>query len=257
MQVAGKQSEIKALGSALLEIGSLLMISGANTQRIRITVDRISNAFGYHTDLMISQRSLTINIIDHENDHFFSSLKRTGSHGANFTLLSGISRMSWTVVEQKWTVLQIEEEIKRLTSLPHYPRWIILTMVGLAGSAFCRLSGGAWWEVLLVFIGTFVGLYARQEAVKQRFNPYLSIYFGAFVSSLIVCLADRFQLVATSEHALATSVLFLIPGVPFINSFSDMIDGNQQNGLTRGVHCFIVAFSIAMGLSTSLLISKI
>ncbi len=256
MTVADRQSEIRALGSTLLEIGALLMKSGANTQRIRITVDRISNAFGYDTDLMISQRSLTINIIDHEHDHFFSSLKRTASHGANFTLLSGISKMSWLVVEQKWTVQQIDDEIKRLAALPHYPRWIVLSMVGLAGAAFCRLAGGDWRETVLVFIGSFAGLFVRHEAVKHRFNPYLSVYFAAFISTLIVSIGDKFNVMASGDHALATSVLFLIPGVPFINSFSDMMDGNQQNGLARGVHCFIIAFSIAMGLLTSIFITQ-
>ena len=52
----------------------------------------------------------------------------------------------------------------------------------------------------------------------------------------------------TPEHALATSVLFLIPGVPLINSLTDMIDGNTLNGIVRGVTGLIMAFAIALGL---------
>lgn len=246
--------EIKALGSALLEIGALLMISGASTSRVRTTIDRISNSFGYNADLMISQRNLTINIIDEENDHFFNSLKRTSPHGVNFTVLSGISRMSWRVVEEKWTVAQINEEIKRLVALPHYPRLVVLGLVGLAGASFCRLAGGGWLDMLLVFIGSFTGLFIRQQAHKHRFNPYLCVYFGALASSLIVGLADKFDSFNSHEHAFATSVLFLIPGVPLINSFTDLIDGNLQNGLIRGLNGFIISFSIAMGLLTSMFI---
>jgi uncharacterized membrane protein YjjP (DUF1212 family) len=56
----------------------------------------------------------------------------------------------------------------------------------------------------------------------------------------------------TRVHAFATSVLFLIPGVPLINSFSDLIDGNIMNGIVRGVNGLIIAFAIALGLLTAM-----
>jgi uncharacterized membrane protein YjjP (DUF1212 family) len=52
----------------------------------------------------------------------------------------------------------------------------------------------------------------------------------------------------TLEHSFATSVLFLVPGVPFINAFTDLIDGNILNGLVRGMNGLLIAFMIALGL---------
>jgi uncharacterized membrane protein YjjP (DUF1212 family) len=248
--------EIQALGTTLLNVGAILMASGASTSRIRTTVDRISTSFGYSVELMISQRNITLNIIDEENDHFFNSLKRISPHGVNFAVLAGISKMSWKVVEEKWTVSQINAEVERLTAMPHYPRFFVLTMVALAGAAFCRLSSGSWLDMLLVFIGSFAGMFVKQEASKLRFNAYLCVYFAAFVSSMIVGLADKLDSTHGHEHAFATSVLFLIPGVPLINSFSDLIDGNTQNGLIRGLNASIIAFSIAVGLLTSIIIYR-
>lgn len=257
MSTPEKNHEIKELGASLLEIGALLMVCGANTHRIRVTVDRISNSFGYSTDMMISQRNITLSIGDEENNHVFNSLKRTSPHGINFVVLSGISKMSWKVVEEKWTVEQINGEIKRLVALPHYPRLVVLSFVALAGAAFCRLAGGGWLDMLLVFIGSFIGLYIKQEATKHRFNAYLCVYFAALTSTLLVGLAYKLDALHTHEHAFATSVLFLIPGVPLITSFSDLIDGNLQNGLIRGLNASIIAFSIAMGLLTSMFIYQL
>ena len=246
-----KQNEVKELGSTLLEIGALLMISGASTERVRNTVNRISNSFGYSTDMLISQRTLMLNIYDEQSGYFFNSLKRTSSHGVNFSILSGISRMSWLIVEQKWTVEQINSELKRLETLQHYPRIVILALVGLAGAGFCRLAGGLAFDMLMVFLGTFLGVFVRQEAVKMKFNPYMCIYFAAFIASLVAGIPAKLGIGDTHEHAFATSVLFLIPGVPLINSLSDMIDGNLQNGLIRGINGFIISFTIALGLLTS------
>ena len=164
--------------------------------------------------------------------------------------------MSWSVVEENWSIKKINEELIRICALPHYPRFVVLVMAGLAGAAFCRMATGSILDMIVVFIGTVMGLFVRQEATKMKFNPYLCVYFAALTTSLIAGSLVKFHPGTNHEIAFATSVLFLIPGVPLINSFSDMIDGNLQNGLIRGLQGSIISFSIALGLLTSMAIYR-
>ena len=240
--------DIKEAEEMLLSVGTLLMSSGASTGRVRTTVNRIADALGYNIELLITNRSLMLKVIDENTDRFIASLKRTSPHGVNFRVVSGISRMSWKVVEENWTIPMINDEIDRLVALPHYPRLIILSSVALAGSAFCALFGGKGIELVVAFVATFFGLFIRQEAMKKRFNPYVSIYFASFAASLVSGLSLKLGIGGSSDLAFATSVLFLVPGVPLINSFTDMIDGNILNGIVRGIHGLIIAFAIALGL---------
>ncbi len=240
--------DIKQAEATLLNIGTLLMSSGASTGRVRTTVNRIADALGYNIELLITNRSLMLKVIDEESDHFLASLKRTSPHGVNFRIVSGMSRMSWKVVEEKWDIPRINAEIDRLVALPHYPRLIILSAVALAGSSFCALFGGKGVELLVAFIATFVGLFVRQEAIKMRFNPFVSIFFAAFAASILSGLSVKLGIGSSPDLAFATSVLFLVPGVPLINSFTDMIDGNILNGIVRGIHGLIIALAIALGL---------
>lgn len=237
----------------LLEIGSLLMSSGANSARIRITILRIANAFGYEAELLITHRALMLSVYNDEKEFFVSRLKRTLPHGANFKMVSGISRMSWRIVDEKWDLEQVKNELDRLKSVAHYPRMVILSMVALAGASFCRLFGGGYVEMIISFVATFAGLFVRQEATKKSFNPYLCIYFAALTSSLISGLALKFNLGEHPDYAFATSVLYLIPGIPLINSMSDLLDGNIMNGIVRGINGLIIAFAIALGLLSAIL----
>jgi len=242
------KEDAQGVGNILLEIGSLLMSSGANSNRIRITLERIANGLGYKTELLITHRALMLTIIEKDQEHFFSRLKRTSPHGVNFRVVSGISHLSWNVLEQNWTVLQISEEVQRLKALPHYPRLVVLGFVGLAGAAFCRLFGGGFIEMSVAFVATVAGLFVRQEAMRVKFNPYLCVYFASVAASFIAGLAELYQIGAQPDKAFATSVLFLVPGVPLINSVTDLLEGNLQNGIIRGINGLIIAFSIAMGL---------
>ena len=239
---------IKEVEEMLLDVGTLLMSNGASTGRVRNTVNRIAEALGYDVELLITSRSLMLTVTEENGSDYTSSVRRTPPHGVNFRIVSGISRMSWRVIEEKLTVAQINDEITRLTALPHYPRLVVLSFVALAGASFCRLFGGEGWELLVTFIASFFGLFIRQEALKKRFNPYLAIVFASFAASMIAGLSVKLGIGDTPEHALATSVLFLIPGVPLINSLTDIIDGNTLNGIVRGLNGFVMAFAIALGL---------
>ena len=252
--VYSSEEKINELCKLLLDAGSLLMSSGANTARIRLNIMRIANAYGYNAELLVTHRALMLTIYDEEKDYFFSRLKRTSPHGANFRIVSGISRMSWSIVEEKWSLEQSKEELNRLKLLPHYPRWIILLMVSLAGASFCRLAGGEYLDMLISAGATCAGLFIRQEAAKKMYNAYLCIFFAALVSSLISGMALKLQVGIHPEYAFATSVLYLIPGIPLINSLSDLLDGNIMNGIVRGVNGLMMSFAIALGMLGAILI---
>ncbi|MFA9392709.1 MAG: threonine/serine exporter ThrE family protein [Prolixibacteraceae bacterium] len=240
--------QLNGIADVLLDIGAMLMGAGANTGRIRVTINRIAHSLGFQVELLITHRAIMLNVIDDDGEFYTSKLKRTPPHGVNFKILSGISRMSWRVQDENWSLDQINLELDRLRFLPHYPRYLILLTVALAGSAFCRLFGGEIIEMAVAFVATFIGLYVRQVAIKKNFNNYICVFLGSLTASLISGASVKFGIGAHPEFAFATSVLFLVPGVPLINSFTDMIDGNISTGIVRGTNGLIIAFCIALGL---------
>lgn len=244
------------LGELLLEIGTLLMVSGANTERIKVTIDRIASAFGCFTNLMVTNHALTLTLTHQDSSKAFTSVKWIPSHHLNFNLIADISAMSWRIVLEKWSVERINHELATLNRKQLYPRWLVLTLVALAGASFCRLFGGNATEMVAVFVASFCGLYVRQEAIKMKFNFYLSIFFAATTASLIAGFYFHFNPDEVYMHAFSTSVLFLIPGVPMIHAVSDLMDGNTLNGIIRAVNVLLMAFGIACGLLVSLLIYK-
>lgn len=121
----------------------------------------------------------------------------------------------------------------------------------LRGASFCRLAGGSFLEMGVVYGASLLGLVVRHEAQHRRFNPYLCVYLAALTAALVSGAFMRLNPLAF-EHAFATSVLFLVPGVPLLNAISDLVDGNFLTGLSRMMHGLIISFCIALGLLTAL-----
>lgn len=247
-------SEAKELGSLLLDVGVNLLSSGASCSRIRITMRRLANNSDYTPHISIAPKSISLSLNDEEDTQVFSGMRTILAQGVNFKTISGISRLSWEAFEKDFSVQQVRDELNRLLSLPHYPRLIILIFVGLAGSGFCYTFGGKLPEMVITFGATVCGLFVRQEAVKKKFNPYICVFMGSFVASLFAGAFVKAGLDINFEHAFATSVLFLIPGVPLINCFTDLIDGNILNGVVRGINALMFALAIALGILSAMLI---
>ena len=246
------QSEEPAeLGNILLRIGASLLHSGAGSTRVTKNLKRIAEAYGYdaHPDLGTRTISLTLDRKNRDEHAFTGSRSISSLPGVDFTIISGISKLSWDVVEKPVTLDELRSEFDKVMKSIHYPRNVVLALVGLAGISLCYTFGGTWIEMGATFVATLSGLFVRQEMLRMKYNPYLVTFCGAAWATLVVSMASALLPVINFEHAFATSILFLIPGVPLIMSFIDLMDGYIINAIDRGVHASIHAFAIALGLT--------
>ena len=58
---------------------------------------------------------------------------------------------------------------------------------------------------------------------------------------------------AAPDRALATAVLYLVPGVPLINCVIDLIEGYIPTAIFRGAFGAFILLCIAVGMSLSIL----
>ena len=95
---------------------------------------------------------------------------------------------------------------------------------------------------------------ARGLAAGKLVKEFLIFIISAFMASLCASAALRFD--CTAETALATSVLYLVPGVPLINGVIDIVEGHILIGFSRLINALLLIICIAIGLSATLLMVK-
>lgn len=89
---------------------------------------------------------------------------------------------------------------------------------------------------------------------KRHLNHLAIFVIAAFVASMIASMATCHHWGGTPEVALASSVLFLVPGVQLINAVMDLLDGHILNGVQRGIQAGMLIICIALGLTLTMLI---
>ena len=239
----------------LIDIASALMSSGAHTMRIIQNVSRIAETFGYDLDLSVFQLSIMMTITSKQDPaKLLTQVKKINPLHLNFTIVSELSTLSWDTYDKHLPYDKIITDFHKIISQKRISSWLTLLLVALANAAFCRLFKGDFMAMGLVFFATLAGFSVRQGMMKKQVNHLVTFTTSAFVASLLAGLGYVFHLGHTPEIAMASSVLYLIPGVPLINSFLDILQGHILTGIARLVNAFSLIVCIAIGLFCSMLI---
>lgn len=246
---------IEEISDLLTDIASTLMTSGAHTMRIIQNVSRIAKSFGYRMDLSVFQMSIMMTITNkNDSSNRLTQIKKTGSLVLNFTIVSELSALSWNTFDQNLSYDIVKSRLNEIISQKRMSRWLVLFLVAFANAAFCGLFKGDIQAMSMVFIATLAGFFVRQELLKFHVNHLVVFTTSAFVASFISGMCYVLHLGNTPEIALASSVFYLIPGVPLINSILDIIEGHILTGIARLVNASSLIVCIAIGLFTTMLI---
>lgn len=239
----------------LLDITVTLVCAGSHTGKTIRIVKRFAKAYGFEVYAMMQTKSVILTLL-YAADH---SIQQTATRhipglAINFYFQNMLSRLSWTVHDKGMTLDMLDAKYHEIVETKRYPYFLVLAATSLANMAFCRLFGGDAYAMFFVLLGTAAAYYTRTLLQRREINHLFVIIITAFVSSFIAGCTEFFALGQTASIALATSVLFLIPGVPLINSLIEILEGHILNGIEKLMGCCTIIVCIALGMLITLVV---
>lgn len=244
-------NKLKETAIFLTEYAATMMAVGAQTSRIQLNTVRMARSFGYHINLLVFPKTLSITLLDVEHNHSYTYIKKTPSMGINFKANMKLSALSWKAFDHKLPLNELWRIFKLIVKEKRESPWLVLVLVSFANACFCRLFDGNLTSMIIVWIATFVGFFIRQQLTKRGLNHLAVFVICAFVSTMIGITDFLYFHGGTEDITLGTSMLYLVPGVPLINGVMDIIDGHALDGIARLTNACLMIICIALGLSAT------
>lgn len=247
-------TELTQIADFVAEYATYLLGSGVHTSRVIRNSRRIGKSQGIDIQLSAFQKSIVMTVHDDSTGENITRVVGIPALPISFERNSDLSALSWEAVDEHLSLDEIRARYERLITIPSIDPIFVLLTVGLANASFCRLFGGDWTAMSIVFTSTLVGFAAKQRMQAHKVNHFIIFILSAFIASLCASAALSFD--CTAEICLATSPLFLVPGVPLINGIIDILDGHVLIGFSRIVNAMSLIVCIAVGLSMTLIMVK-
>ncbi len=230
----------------LSEYAVQLFGSGCTCIRLEKNMKRIAASLGMNVEFSVLPRHIHITVSKGDSD--FTSVIGIRDLPISFSRITDLSRLSWQMADGKIDYLTARSVLPRICNCACVNPWLLLLLVSLANASFCRLFSGDPMAMATVFIATFIGFLVKQILVRRHMDIRLTVLFCSFLSAMIAAAGSLLGIGGTPEIAVATSVLYLVPGIPFINSFCDLLDRHYLCAFGRAMNAVMLLCCLSLGL---------
>lgn len=242
----------------LADYSGWLLACGATCIRIEKNIGRIAQAWDKQVSIMIMPRHAHVTLMDSDGRDAHTVLSPLRKSPISYELNTELSRLSWQIADLR---LDFETAKSRfdglLRSVRPANRWWVLLAVTLANASFCRLFGGDPAAMAVVAFATCCGYYIKQLLLARRVDSRVVWIVCALISAVLGATDGLFALGSSPEIAMGTSVLYLVPGIPFINSFSDLLDGHYVCAFSRFIDASVLTACLSFGLCAGMALMNV
>ena len=186
--------------------------------------------------------------VKHADDYSIrrTYVRRIPALALNFRTISDLSSLSWEAYDHDLPLDELKKRYAVITTQPRMSRWVVLILVAFANAAFCRLFGGDWIAMGLVWMATLTGFFVRQELTVRKVNHmliFMFVHLWLLWLRRSVCILMGYH----SGCRFRYECTFFNPGVPLINSILDILEGHVLIGFSRAINAAILIICIALG----------
>ncbi len=241
----------------LAEYGSWLLGCGATCIRLEKNMQRIAATYGKRMELTISPRHIHVSVLDDSGSDTVTTIASVKATGVSFNLNTMLSQLSWEVADRKLGFREARERLREITRSDSQNKWVVLLLVTLANASFCHLFGGDLPAMAVVGAATLAGYYLKQLLLEHRVDIRVVVLACAFVSSVLGASCHLFSLGTTPAVAIGTSILYLVPGIPFLNSFSDVLYRYYICAFSRFMDAVVLTACLSAGLCAGMALMRV
>ena len=258
-EYTNKDSKVKIENASLTEkssvigrIGLMLLACGTGAWRVRSSMNTIASELNITCIADIGLTNISYTCIDGIKSHAQSlSLHNTSVN------TSKLARMEDFVYHFKdecktCTCNEIHNQLDQIESIHSSYSPIILGLAAaLACSCFTFLLGGGPIEMLCAFVGAGLGNTLRMKLIKHNYTLFLNVAASVSLACLayallFIFLETYFGIATQHEAGYICSMLFIIPGFPFITSGIDLAKLDLRSGLERLTYSIIIVLVATM-----------
>lgn len=241
------QEQPDALLACILDMGEILLTSGAEILRVEDTLSRLCTAYGFSRINVFCITSSIILTVQCADGRIATQTRRINTRDTNLQkifLANSLSRQLCKAPVPVEDFLQRLEQIRQAksNSLP-----LLCVSYAVISAVFSVFFGGSFSDAIAAAISGVLVFFLQLLIGKLRMNDILeSLLISAFTAFAVVFLV-RIGIGQTPEKITIGNIMLLIPGIAFTTSLRDMINGDTISGLIGISESVIKAIAISIG----------
>lgn len=238
--------------SCILDMGEVLLTSGAEILRVEDTLTRLCAAYEFGRINVFSITSSIVLSVECSDGRIITQTRRISARDTNLQRVAQVNSLSREICRQPIDADVFQEKLQEIRQAKTIPLPVRCVCYAVISAVFSVFFGGSAWDSLAAALSGVLVFVIQQFMHKLRLNGILQSLLVSAFTALVVVMMVRVGIGDTAEKITIGNIMLLIPGVSFTTSLRDIVNGDTIAGLVGISEALIKAIAIAIGFAVVL-----
>ena len=238
--------------SCILDMGEILMTSGAEVLRVEDTMARLCSAYGFCKINVFSITSSIVLTVQSPDGKIHTQTRRIPSRATDLNKITLVNSLSRQLCRFPLSVEQFQAKLSEIRKSKTYSLPVQCLCYAVNSTAFSIFFGGSAWDGFAAAISGVMLFGILYFIQKLRMNSILQSLLASAFTAFVVTFMVYIGIGDSPEKITIGNIMLLIPGVSFTTSLRDLINGDTISGLIGLSEAIIKAIAIAIGFAAVL-----
>ncbi len=235
-----------------LDVAEHTLRCGGDVRRVEETVIRICAAFGaVHTESFTITSVIVASVWMPDGSHS-QQMRRVYGYSNNLEAFETYNSISRSLCAGTMTLSEAREAVKQARHKKPYPWWVYYLGAVLAAGGFAIFFGGSIMDAVAAALCGMVITFVNSR-LDSGTNQIAGTVLGSFIAGIAASCLVLLGVGGNVEKVMIGAIMLLIPGVAFSISLQDLFGGDVLSGTLRFIQAILLALSIALGFSLSMI----
>ena len=231
----------------ILDMGELLLTSGAEVNRVEDTIVRICKSYQFvRCDVHAINSSIIITgqLPGHAIE---TQLRRIHSFQTNLNIVQAVNELSRYICKYMPEVSFIQEKIAEIKTEVVYPVWFVSITYVIVAASFALFFGGTVVDFFLAAVTAFLVRCLGKYLQFIRINKLVESFLLSACCTLSALLLCSLLVHGHYDKIIIGNIMLLIPGLAFCHGLRDLVVGDTISGVLSLCNAILCALAIALG----------
>ena len=235
--------------SMIMEMGEILLISGAEVSRVEDTITRLcrARAYGFARADVFTITSSIVVTASAPGGEAYTQTRRIRERGTDLSKVEKINALSRRICAAPLELSELEREIAEIRSAKGTPQSLQFVMYVVISFALSVFFGGSWADGAASALSGAILFAALCACTALKLNDIIVTMLCSAATALAVVLLVKAGIGDQPDKIMIGNIMLVIPGRQLTNSLRDMINGDTISGLLNMSEALMRAVFVAMG----------
>lgn len=231
----------------ILDIGELLLTSGAEISRVEDTILRICRSYQFEKCDVHAINSSIILTGQLPGALPETQLRRIYSFKTNLNTVQSVNELSRYICQNTPDIELIQQRLEAIRSEKGYGAWVMHLAYAVVASSFSLFFGGRAAECLLSAVSAVVICFLGRRLQAVGINKMVQSFLLSAACTVIAVMSCWIIPNLDYDKIIIGNIMLLIPGLAFCNGLRDLIVGDTISGGLSLSEALLSALAIAFG----------